>query len=141
MFNLRKQWSTVLLIALILLVVIFSVLNVDPVNINFGFTILEMPLVLVIIGTFLIGVLIAVIWSTTIVMRERANYKKTTQKIGQLETEQAEKEKTLKEQHKNEEEKLQNKIDHLMTENKNLNRRIHNLEVGRAGHHNGNHSK
>lgn len=135
MFNLRKQWSTVLLIALILLIVIFSVLNVDPVNINFGFTMLEMPLVLVIIGTLLIGVLIAVIWSTSIVMRERASHKKTAQKIGQLEVEHAEKESMLNEQHKNEEQKLHNKIDHLMTENKNLNRRIHNLEAGRSVHH------
>lgn len=141
MFNLRKQWSTVLLIVLILLVVIFSVLNVDPVNINFGFTMLEMPLVLVIIGTFLLGILIAVIWSTTIVMRERANHKKTTQKIGELEAEHAEKERALNEQHKNEEQKLQEKIDHLLTENKELNRRIHNLEVGRTGHNNGNHSE
>ena len=137
----RKQWSTVLLIALILFVVIFSVLNVDPVNINFGFTMLEMPLVLVIIGTLLIGVLIAVMWSTSIVMRERASHKKTSQKIGQLEAEHAEKERTLTEQHKNDKQKLQNKIDHLMTENKDLNRRIHNLEAGRSVQHNGNHSE
>lgn len=135
----RKQWSTVLLIALILVVVIFSVLNVDSVNINFGFTMLEMPLVVVIIGTLLLGVLIAVMWSTSIVMRERASHKKTSQKIGQLEAEHAEKERTLNEQHKNDKQKLQNKIDHLMTENKDLNRRIHNLEAGRSVHHNGNH--
>lgn len=137
----RKQWSSVLLIVLILMIVIFSVLNVDPVNINFGFTMVEMPLVVVIIGTLLLGVLIAVIWSTTLIMKERSNHKKTTQKIGLLETEHVEKERTLNEQHKNEEQKLQDKIDHLLTENKELNRRIHNLEAGRSGSHNGNHSK
>lgn len=136
----RKQWSTVLLIALILVVVFFSVLNVDPVNINFGFTLVEMPLVVVIIGTLLIGVLIAVIWSTTLIMKERSNNKKTTQKMGHLEAEHVEKERTLNEQHKDEEQKLQNKIDHLLTENKELNRRVHNLEAGRSGQHNGNHS-
>lgn len=137
----RKQWSTVLLIALILVVVIFAVLNVDPVNINLAFTVVEMPLVIVIIGTLLIGVLIAVIWSTTIVMRERASHKKTSQKIGHLETEHAERERKLSDQHKKEEQKLQSKIDHLMGENKDLNRRVHNLEAGRSGHHNVNNNE
>jgi Uncharacterized integral membrane protein len=69
----KKQWSIVLLIALILLVVIFSVMNVDPVAINFGFSIIQVPLVLVIIVTLLLGVLIAVILSTTIILQTKTN--------------------------------------------------------------------
>lgn len=140
MFNLRKQWSTVLLIILLLIVVIFSVLNVDPVNINFGFTILEMPLVVVIIGTLLLGVLIAVIWSTTLIMRERSNLKKANQKMSQLEVDYTKKEQELTTHHEKENQKLQQKIEHLLSENKNLNRHIHNLEITRSTHQNGHHT-
>ncbi len=140
MFNLRKQWSTVLLIILLLIVVIFSVLNVDPVNINFGFTILEMPLVVVIIGTLLLGVLIAVIWSTTLIMRERSNLKKANQKMSQLEVDYTKKEQELTTHHEKENQKLQQKIEHLLSENKKLNRHIHNLEITRSTHQNGHHT-
>ncbi|MDN6730957.1 MAG: LapA family protein, partial [Atopostipes suicloacalis] len=60
----KKQWSSVFLIILILLVAIFAVLNVDPVTINFGFALIELPLAVVLIVTLLIGVIMAVLLST-----------------------------------------------------------------------------
>lgn len=130
----KKQWSTVLMIFLVFIVVIFAVLNVDPVNINFGFTVLEVPLVIVIIGTLLIGVLIAVTWSTTIIMKERSKLKKVNQKLANIHTEQTLKEQKLNEEHLEVRTKLQDNINELLQEKKELNRRISNLQASRSNH-------
>ncbi|HZK46364.1 MAG TPA: lipopolysaccharide assembly protein LapA domain-containing protein [Atopostipes sp.] len=130
----KKQWSTVLMIFLVFIVVIFAVLNVDPVNINFGFTVLEVPLVIVIIGTLLIGVLIAVTWSTTIIMKERSKLKKVNQKLANIHTEQTLKEQKLNEEHLEVRTKLQDNINELLQEKKELNRRMSNLQASRSNH-------
>lgn len=130
----KKQWSTVLMIFLVFIVVIFAVLNVDPVNINFGFTILEVPLVIVIIGTLLIGVLIAVTWSTTIIMKERSKLKKVNQELANIHTEQTLKEQKLNEEHLEVQTKLQDNINELQQEKKELNRRMSNLQASRSNH-------
>ena len=130
----KKQWSTVLMIFLVFIVVIFAVLNVDPVNINFGFTVLEVPLVIVIIGTLLIGVLIAVTWSTTIIMKERSKLKKVNQELANIHTEQTLKEQKLNEEHLEVRTKLQDNINELLQEKKELNRRMSNLQASRSNH-------
>lgn len=122
------------MIFLVFIVVIFAVLNVDPVNINFGFTVLEVPLVIVIIGTLLIGVLIAVTWSTTIIMKERSKLKKVNQKLANIHTEQTLKEQKLNEEHLEVQTKLQDNINELLQEKKELNRRISNLQASRSNH-------
>lgn len=134
MFSMKKQWSTVLMIFLVFIVVIFAVLNVDPVNINFGFTVLEVPLVIVIIGTLLIGVLIAVTWSTTIIMKERSKLKKMNQELENIHTEQTLKEQKLNEEHLEVQTKLQDNINELQHEKKELNRRMSNLQASRSNH-------
>lgn len=134
MFSMKKQWSTVLMIFLVFIVVIFAVLNVDPVNINFGFTVLEVPLVIVIIGTLLIGVLIAVTWSTTIIMKERSKLKKVNQELANIHTEQTLKEQKLNEEHLEVQTKLQDNINELQQEKKELNRRMSNLQASRSNH-------
>lgn len=148
MFILRKQWSTVLVIALILVVVVFAVLNVDPVNINFGFAAFEMPLVVVIIGTLLIGVLIAVMWSTTLVVRERNHAKKLTKQMDQINAEVEQDKQHLRAQftnekqeieshYKTEKENLQTIINNHEAEIRELNRRIKNMETSRTVHKSG----
>lgn len=122
------------MIFLVFIVVIFAVLNVDPVNINFGFTVLEVPLVIVIIGTLLIGVLIAVTWSTTIIMKERSKLKKVNQKLANIHTEQTLKEQKLNEEHLEVRTRLQDNINELLQEKKELNRRISNLQASRSNH-------
>ena len=130
----KKQWSTVLMIFLVFIVVIFAVLNVDPVNVNFGFTVLEVPLVIVIIGTLLIGVLIAVTWSTTIIMKERSKLKKVNQELANIHTEKTLKEQKLNEEHLEVQTKLQDNINELQQEKKELNRRMSNLQASRSNH-------
>ena len=122
------------MIFLVFIIVILAVLNVDPVNINFGFTVLEVPLVIVIIGTLLIGVLIAVTWSTTIIMKERSKLKKVNQELANIHTEQTLKEQKLNEEHLEVQTKLQDNINELQQEKKELNRRMSNLQASRSNH-------
>jgi len=114
----RKQWNRVLLVILILVVVIFSVLNVDPVNINFGFTTVEMPLVVVIIGTLLIGLLIAVIGSTSMVLKERNEKRKLRKQLDDYDEEKAKEQESLKEE-----------LEQSEQEKRKLKRRIQNMEA------------
>lgn len=128
----KKQWSTVLIIALMLLVVGFSVLNVDPVAINFGFTSLAIPLVLVIIGTLLIGVLIAVIWSTSLVIREKNQQKKLQKKLDHADAKALEEQEKLKTTHQSDLEVLKAEMEQVSTENRELKRRIQNMQTSQS---------
>ncbi|MFO8069840.1 MAG: lipopolysaccharide assembly protein LapA domain-containing protein [Alkalibacterium sp.] len=60
----RKQWSMVGAIILFLGVAILSVLNVEPVPVNFGFAEVEWPLIVIIFVSVLLGALIATLLST-----------------------------------------------------------------------------
>lgn len=125
----KKQWTTVLLITLVLIVVIFSVFNVDPVGINFGFTIIEMPLAVVLIGTLLIGVLMAVLLSTGIILQYKSEQKKLQKQLTTVETEKdAEKEKLIQE-HQNEMQVLINQNEQAQKEIRDLERRIKNINA------------
>ncbi len=51
----KFQWTLILGIVFALIVAIFAVINVDPVTVNFGFSEAELPLILVILGSVLMG--------------------------------------------------------------------------------------
>lgn len=51
----KKQVKFFIAIFLILIVVIFSILNTAPIEINFLFKQVQMPLIILIISTFIIG--------------------------------------------------------------------------------------
>ncbi|WP_340022633.1 lipopolysaccharide assembly protein LapA domain-containing protein [Paenibacillus sp. FSL K6-1096] len=51
----RFQWSLILGLIFALLTAIFAVMNVDPVPVNFGFDVVSIPLILIILGCALIG--------------------------------------------------------------------------------------
>ncbi|WP_410511826.1 lipopolysaccharide assembly protein LapA domain-containing protein [Paenibacillus sp. BR2-3] len=51
----RIQWSLIAGLIFALLTALFAVINVDPVQVNFGFDVVNIPLILVIIGCALIG--------------------------------------------------------------------------------------
>lgn len=113
----KKQWSTVFLLLLTLMVVIFSVLNVDPVGINFGFSIVEIPLAIVLIGTLLIGVIMAVLLSTGIILRYKREQKKLRNQLTTIETE---KENLMQNYEKD--------IKSLVAENKELKKEFNDLK-------------
>jgi putative membrane protein len=54
----KVQWSLIFALIFALLVAIFAVVNVDPVPVNYVFGVAESPLILVIIGSALVGGLI-----------------------------------------------------------------------------------
>ncbi|WP_150266786.1 LapA family protein [Paenibacillus tepidiphilus] len=51
----KLQWSLILGLIFALLIALFAVINVDPVQVNFGFDQVSIPLILVILGCALIG--------------------------------------------------------------------------------------
>ena len=65
MDNRKKQWRFVIGLVIALIVVIFAILNVNPVTISFGFTHIKLPLIVLIIVTLLLGALITVLLANT----------------------------------------------------------------------------
>lgn len=76
----KKQWTILLSGFLILIIVVFSVLNSQSVPIKLGVATFSAPLVLVIVGSALIGVLVGVIPSV-------GNSRQLQKRIQQLEHE------------------------------------------------------
>lgn len=132
----KRQWSTVLIIALTLLVVIFAVLNVDPVSINFGFTLVSIPLVIVIIGTLLIGMTIVAIWSTTLVLKERRQQQKLQKQLDDFETESVKKRDELTQNHLQDKKELEEQLEIEKTEKRELKRRIQNMQTSQTARDN-----
>lgn len=132
----KKQWSTVFLIVLALIVVIFSVFNVDPVGINFGFAVVEMPLAVVLIGTLLIGVLMAVLLSTGIILKYKSEQKSLERSLATLEAKkEAEKEKIAQE-HQQEIQVLIDQNEQSKKEIRDLERRIKNINASHTAQSN-----
>ncbi|QQP12344.1 DUF1049 domain-containing protein [Lysinibacillus agricola] len=55
----KKQWNLILALIVVLIIAVFSVINVDMVTVNYLFGKAEWPLILVIIGSVLLGALLA----------------------------------------------------------------------------------
>lgn len=66
----KKQWSFVGAFILLFIGAVLSVLNVDPVPVNFYFATYEWPLIIVILGSILLGALIASLLSTMKIYQE-----------------------------------------------------------------------
>jgi len=60
----KNQWRLVSALVIVLLIVIFAIMNIDPVQVSFGFTTVHWPLILVIVITLILGVAIAVLMAT-----------------------------------------------------------------------------
>lgn len=54
----KRQWNLILAIIVVLIIAIFSVINVDQVTVNYLFGKAKWPLILVIIGSVLLGALL-----------------------------------------------------------------------------------
>lgn len=71
----KKQWSVIVSIIIILLIAALAVLNVEQVSVNFGFTKIDLPLILLMVGMLLIGALVTVILSTAKSFQDKQEYK------------------------------------------------------------------
>ncbi|MBS4178357.1 LapA family protein [Lederbergia citrea] len=54
----KRQWNLILALIVVLIIAIFSVINVEPVTVNYLFGKAEWPLILVIIGSVVLGALL-----------------------------------------------------------------------------------
>ncbi|MFB5511072.1 lipopolysaccharide assembly protein LapA domain-containing protein [Enterococcus casseliflavus] len=102
----KNQWRVIVGILLILVIVLFAVANNMTVPINFGFTMIQSPLILVIIGSALLGALILLLVSTSAMFRQKkelkqlrkelSDYRSNNEKILQEQREALEREYTNK---------------------------------------------
>ncbi len=102
----KNQWRVIVGILLILVIVLFAVANHITVPINFGFTTIQSPLILVIIGSALLGALILLLVSTSAMFRQKkelkqlrkelSDYRSNNEKVLQEEREALEREYTNK---------------------------------------------
>ncbi|WP_027109104.1 lipopolysaccharide assembly protein LapA domain-containing protein [Lacticigenium naphthae] len=122
----KRQWSIVFSIVLILLVVVFAVVNVEPVPVNFGWAVLEWPLIIVIILSILIGAIIATLLGTTVIYKEKKHVKEAREELDLFkEEQQQEKDEIIREY----EDTLREKdieIESLQKETRSLSRELSN---------------
>ncbi len=62
--TMNKQWRILFVLILVLIIALLSVANVDPVSVNYLFGMVDLPLIVVIIGSLLIGALLVGIISS-----------------------------------------------------------------------------
>lgn len=113
----KNQWRVIVGILLILVVVLFAVANNMTVPINFGFTTIQSPLILVIIGSALLGALILLLVSTTAMFRQKKELKELRKSLTKYQTEN---DQVLKEQRESLEREFNNKQAELAAREKQL---------------------
>lgn len=86
MISLKRQWKVILGFLLVLIIVIFAVLNNQEVPVNFGFSKLYGPLILVIIGSAIIGALVVFLTSSTTMFQQKRQVKQLQSRIEEFET-------------------------------------------------------
>ncbi|MEJ6400746.1 LapA family protein [Nicoliella lavandulae] len=79
----KRQIKMFLIIAIALLVVVFALLNIQSVAVNFGFGQLKLPMIVMLILWILVGALINFLLSTSSIFSNRRNSKKMTQEYNQ----------------------------------------------------------
>lgn len=91
MISLKTQWKVILGFLLVLIIVIFAVLNNQEVPVNFGFSKIYGPLILVIIGSAIIGALVVFLTSSTTMFQQKRQVKQLQSQIEEFETNNQEK--------------------------------------------------
>ena len=71
----KNQWRLVAGIILIIIIVLFAVFNVDSVPVNFGFAVLDGPLIIVILVSLLMGSLITLLVATGSATKRNKEFK------------------------------------------------------------------
>lgn len=117
----KNQWRVIVGLVLVLIVVIFAVLNNQVVPVNFGFVKITGPLILIILGSAILGALVGLLTSTTTMWNQRKElktlkketeiYKNEADKLVQEESEK------VKRAYENQLAELQAKYDELKQEN------------------------
>lgn len=77
----KNQWRLVASIILILIITLFAVFNVDTVPVNFGFTSIKGPLIIVILLSLLMGSLITLLVATGSASKKNKEFKQMRAEI------------------------------------------------------------
>ncbi|MGX6971249.1 lipopolysaccharide assembly protein LapA domain-containing protein [Vagococcus bubulae] len=86
----KNTTKTIVMLLLLFVVVLFAVINAQPITINFIFTKQRVPLVLIIIISVIIGALIALIGTVGTIWKKNRTVKELNQYITDLKTAQLE---------------------------------------------------
>lgn len=81
----KSQWQIILGFVLTLLIVLFAVMNNMDVPINFGFSQLSAPLIIIIIGSAFLGAIVIALVATSTIWHQRKEIKSLKKQLGELE--------------------------------------------------------
>lgn len=84
--GMKNQWRVIAGFILVFIIVLFAVFNNTPVPIKFGVTIFEAPLILVIIGSALIGAIIVILVSTSTIWQQKKEISNLEKKVAEFQT-------------------------------------------------------
>lgn len=84
----KAQWMLILTLIFALITAIFAVINVDAVRVNFIFTQADIPLILVVLGSTLLGGLIAALLGMLRQFKLKRSMRQLEKRIAELEREQ-----------------------------------------------------
>lgn len=80
----KNQWRIILGLVLTLLIVIFAMLNTMTVKLNFGFSEISAPLIIVVIGSAFVGSVIIALVTTGTIWQQRRENKQLQKQVTQL---------------------------------------------------------
>lgn len=77
----KNQGRVIFGLVLVLIIVLFAVLNNQTVPVNFGFTKVSGPLILIILGSAILGALIGLLTSTTTIWKQKKQVKELEKQL------------------------------------------------------------
>lgn len=119
----KKQWRTIIALLLIIVIAIFSILNVKEVSINFWVTQIKMPMILILLFSILAGALLIGLLTTSATLKLKKENKELNQQLDDYKNNFDESLENsigkIKVQNRKEVQLLQNEIKTLKSENLN----------------------
>lgn len=118
----KKNWKVIVGLILALIVVVFAAMNMEKTTVNFGFTQLQQPLIILILASTLIGAIIVALFSSTSLWSRNHQIKVLEKELAQA-----------KEQNHND---LESEVQQLQQELERKNKEIEMLQQNNGVNHN-----
>ncbi|TWW13950.1 hypothetical protein LABALGNA3A7_01940 [Dellaglioa algida] len=119
----KKQWRTIIALFVVIIIAIFSVLNVKEVSINFWITQIRMPMILILLLSIFAGALLIGLLTTSATLKLKKDNTDLNQQVAEwnknFDKTLADETEKMKSNHRKEVQLLQNEIKTLNAENKN----------------------
>ncbi|EHO53873.1 lipopolysaccharide assembly protein LapA domain-containing protein [Lentilactobacillus kisonensis] len=104
----KKQITTIVSIILIIIIALFALINFESVDVNFGFTSVRIPLVLLILFSLLVGALIIFLLSSILNVKKNRQFRELESQSQQKQDELVKQIETLQTNLKSLETRLKN---------------------------------